>query len=239
MDEETTTKAPVAEGGDTPQPEPAEPAEAASATETQEQPVAQEPSKEDNSTSEWLKNKGIDPSSPEAIEKVAEMARNAEKAMHQKAGRASELEKVIDEGITTEAEAIGLTDQDKIRLARLEVKSNVRDFFDNNPEAKPFEKAMIEELKNKPHLAGDLQSLYAVAVVNSGKLGEVKSQGGREALESLAHKQQASTPAGNATNGAVFTSDTITPKNVDALVAKNDQAWFEKNYDAINRALAG
>lgn len=242
MDEKTTTEAPVESGVEAPaetQPVETAPAEAVETTETQEQQEAPEPSTEDNSTADWLKAKGIDPTSPEAIEKVAEMARNAEKAMHQKAQKASELEKAVEGSINEEAEATGFTDQNAIDLAKIKIKMGIRDFFDSNPEAKKYEQAMVAELAKRPHLAGDLDSLYAVAVVNSGKLDEVKSQGGREALETLAHKQQATTPAGNATNGSVFTSQTITPQNVNELVAKNDQAWFEKNYDQINRALAG
>jgi hypothetical protein len=38
--------------------------------------------------------------------------------------------------------------------------------------------------------------------MQSGKLDSVKSEGRREALESLAHKQQAAVPRGNATNSA-------------------------------------
>ncbi len=205
---------------------------------TQEAPQGDEPSTDDNSTTEWLKNKGVDPSSPEAFEKVAEMARNAEKAMHSKAQKASELEKVIDTGITKEAEDIGFNDEERLDLARIKTKLSVREFFDGNPDAKEYEQAMIAELATKPHLAGDLESLYANAVVKSGNLDAVKSQGKREALESLAAKQTAAVPTGNAVHGA-STPAAITPANVDELVGKNSLGWFQKNQAAINKAMAG
>jgi hypothetical protein len=62
-----------------------------------------------------------------------------------------------------------------------------------------YEPAMIDLLKTKPYLAGDLEALYASAVMKSGGVAAVKSQGKREALSDLAHKQQAAVPTGNAT----------------------------------------
>lgn len=251
MDEQSTTDTPVETGGTTiqgiqvdeqgqavSQPEPTETVEAeAKTTEepSQEAPQEVEPSTDDNSTVEWLKNKGVDPNSPEALEKVAEMARNAEKQMHTKAQKASELEKAIDTGITQEAVDQGLSEDERLDIVRIKTKLNVREFFENNPEARQYEQDMIATLSEKPHLAGDLESLYANAVVKSGSL---KSQGKKEALESLAHKQTAAVPRGNAVNSGV-TSQAITPENVDALVGQNDLEWFQKNREAINRAMAG
>lgn len=252
MEEQTTTEAPVVDGGSTiqgvqvndqgqavePQPEAPEQAEAEVTTETsQEAPIKEEP-QEDNSTAEWLKNKGIDPSSPEAIEKVAEMARNAEKAMHSKAQKASELEKAIDSGITQEAEQLGISDDDRLDIARIKTKLSVREFFENTPEAKDYEQAMVAELQAKPHLAGDLESLYANAVLKSGGLQSVKSQAKRETLESLAHKQTAAVPKGNAVTSGLNSSSDITPQNVDQIVAQMSPEEYRKRLPEINRAMA-
>jgi hypothetical protein len=253
MEDTTTTDTPVDSGAiingiqvddqgmAVAQPEDTEPVEAVTTSEepTQEAPQEEEPEAEvsDNSTVEWLKKKGIDPSSPEAIEKVADMARNAEKAMHSKAQKASELEKAIDSGILQEAADTGFDSDDKLKLVRMETRMNVRDFFDGNPDAKQFETAMIQELTNKPHLAGDLESLYANAVVKSGK--SLKSQGKREALESLAHTQTAAVPKGNAVTGAFSSSSTITPQNVDQMVSKMSVQEYQKRLPEINAAMAG
>lgn len=258
MEEETTTNAPDNQGGQSingiaiddqgmaiPQPEVSESAAAVETTDETpaEQPEVadtnEEPSADDNSTDEWLKNKGIDPGSPEAIRKVADMARNAEKTMHAKAQKASELEKAIDTGITEEAQIQGLSDDDRLDIVRIKTKLNVREFFDNNPDAKSYEQAMIAELANKPHLAGDLESLYANAVVKSGGVGQLKSQGKREALETLAQKQQAAAPRGNAVNSSPTGGSKLTPQNVDQMVAGMTSEEYRRRLPEINRAIAG
>lgn len=253
MDENTTTESTVETGGQTIQgvaindqgqavsePETTDTAEAVQATDEPSQDATQdtEPSTDDNSTAAWLKKKGVDPSSPEAIEKVAEMARNAEKAMHSKAQKASELEKAIDQGITDEADALGMTDGDRLEIARIKTRLSVRDFFDTKPEAKQFEQAMVAELQKKPHLAGDLESLYANAVINSGGVDSIKSQAGRDSLEKLAQKQQAAVPRGNAVT-ATSQSNKITPQNVDQMVASMSPEEYRKRLPEINAAMAG
>lgn len=256
MEEQTTTNTPVETGGQAiqgvpvddqgqaiPEPDKTEQEEAVEQTTepTQEAPESKEPSEEkpeENSTVEWLKKKGVDPNSPEAIEKVAEMARNAEKAMHAKAQKASELEKAIDDGITQEAQVQGFTDEDRLDIVRLKTKMNVREFFDANPEAKPLEQAMIAELQTKPHLAGDLESLYANAVLKSGNIDAAKSQGKKEALESLAQKQTAAVPRGSAVS-SVSTPAAITPDNVDQMVAGMSPEEYKKRLPEINNAMAG
>lgn len=267
MEEQTTTNASVDEGASTTttingiavddqgmavaeteaQPEETEQAEAVDSTPEQqpeqEAQTTSEPSEDDQLT-KWAEAKGLTLDSDNAI-KAAKMAREAEKAMHQKAQRASELEKsvesVADREVASYEEQTGelVSETDRI-VKKLLVKDSVRTFFEAKPEAKPLEQAMVAELQTKPHLAGDLDALYAVALVNSGKLDTVKSDAKRETLEALAQKQQASAPTGNAVNaGQMSSSNTITPQNVDQLVARNDQKWFEANYDKINRAMAG
>jgi hypothetical protein len=65
-------------------------------------------------------------------------------------------------------------------------------------------------------------------------------QGGRDALTNLAQKQSQVPPGASATNTGVYaSSNTITPSNVFDLIDKHDQAWFEKNHDAISKAMEG
>lgn len=117
--------------------------------------------------------------------------------------KTSELEKSVttqtNEAIDQMAETTG-QDPELVKAVRqLQIQNAVRDFWVNNPEAREYEPQMIEIIKEKPHLAGDLESLYATALVKSGGLDAVKSQGKREALTNLAQKQQATAPTGNAT----------------------------------------
>lgn len=254
MEENTTTEAPVNEGAtigdvsvdanDQPvaQPDDTEQATAESTTTESQATEASEP-QEDNSddVAEFLKKKGIDPDSPEALRKVADMARNAEKAMHDKARKASELEKTLSTASDDVAEDVALqTGQDPEvlkRLQRMEVKDTVREFWANNPDAQQFESEMIETLQTKPHLAGDLESLWAVVQSKNGDV--MKSQGKKEALSSLAQKQQAAVPRGNAVQSNGMGTPKITSENVDQLVGQNDSKWFKDNYEAINRAMEG
>ena len=261
MDEETTTSVPEEQAGQSIQgvaiddqgmaipqaDEPQEPAPAEPDTtepEEQEPPAPSEPEAEpqDSDTEQlakWAENKGLTLDSDNAT-KAAKMAMNAEKLMHRKSGQASQLEKTLtgvsDETVEEVAQYQGQDPDVLRRVQRMEIKSNVRDFYDSHPDAKDLEPAMITELQKRPHLAGDLEALYAV--VKTSNLSAVKSQGKREALESLAQKQQAAVPRGNAVTGST-NSNKITAQNVDQMVATHDQAWFRANYDAINRAMAG
>lgn len=161
----------------------------------------------DDKLQKYAQSQGLDLDSPSAI-KAATIAMKAQSEATRNYHKTTELEKTLtatsDEVAEVVAEQRGVTDPlvlDMLkRDQRREVKDSIRDFWDANPTARDYESKMIELLQTKPHLAGDLESLYATAVMQSGKLDSVKSQGKREALESLAHKQQAAVPTGNATN---------------------------------------
>lgn len=259
MDDKTTTDAPVDNGGQQhingvaiddqgmaiPQPEETEQTSAVEETTETEQQETQseaEPS-EDEQLASWAEKKGLTLDSDNA-KKAAKMAREAEKAMHSKAQKASELEKTMssmsDQSAEQIADATGQDPEVLKRIQRMEVKSSIRDFWDNNPDARQYEKEMAQiavdsGLYGSPEAI--LKASYAIAL--SQNQDSVKSQGKREALESLAHKQQAAVPTGSAVNSSNMGEAKITPQNVDALVGQNDLAWFEKNRDAINAAMAG
>lgn len=263
MDEETTTDAPVEQGGqsiqgvsvddqgravETPQPEQAEPAEAESTPEDNSQVATtdEEPAKSDNSTVEWLKKKGVDPDSPEAIEKVAEMARNAEKAMHEKAQKARELEKSTE--IKAEEVPADATPQDidNIRVRNIEMRQELNDWRLNNPDKREYEEAMTKVLNEKPAIKAmvregymSVDELYAMAKgMDSGHEATVKSQTKRETLEELAQKQQAAVPQGNAVKSGGSGTEAITPQNVDRLVANMSIDEYRRRLPEINAALS-
>lgn len=260
MEEETTTNAPVSDGGsingiavddqgqalvaDEPQPDQPEPAEAEDkpVEPSQEAPKEDEPAKADNSTTAWLEAKGIDPKSPEAIEKVAEMARNAEKAMHQKAQKASELEKVAK--ISDEEIPVDATPEvrDNVRVRNLELKFDVQQWKVQNPDKVAHEAEMVKVLADptKKALVQEgylsLDDVYSIA--RGGDVEATKSQGKREALETLAQKQQAAVPVGNAVNPSGSASASkITPQNVDQLVKGMSVQEYQKRLPEINAAL--
>lgn len=204
MEEITTTEAPVDAGVVETQPVEAVATEAVETPTTQPEGQTEqvEPTQVDELDT-WAKAKGLELDS-DNTRKAAKMAREAERAMHEKARKASELEKSFvaqsDEIAEQVAESTGQDPETIKRLQRIEVKEAVRDFWDSNPDARKYEADMVKLVAERPHLAGDLDALYATAVIMSGGLDAVKSQGKREALESLAQKQQATAPMGNATN---------------------------------------
>jgi hypothetical protein len=182
---------------------------------TVEQPVT-EPSEEatdttpsapeaDDKLRKYAANQGIELDSPSAI-KAARLAMENQAEKTRNYQKASELEKTVTAQSDVEAEQVAeATGQDPEllkRLQRVEVKEAVRDFWNQDGVDRSFEPKMIEILATKPHLAGDLESLYATAVMKSGGVAAVKSQGKKEALSNLAHNQQAAVPKGSATTNA-------------------------------------
>ena len=180
---------------------------------------SQGPSNDDNLT--WLTNKGIDPNSPEALAKVAEMYRNAEKVMHESTQKASDLQKSISEASQDSGIMDGVVDEATQRLNRLELDLNVEKFFKQDgidPDLRP---AMAEYAQANPHIAAlvennvmTLQQMYdMVRGSDPGLLDKARQDGGREALTKVAEKQQARAIQGNATTSAV--TQEVTKDNFD------------------------
>ena len=136
--------------------------------------------------------------------KLLKVARDNQAEFQRKSQKASELEKTFHEASDQVAEQTaantGVDSAVLKRLQALEVNKAVSDFFSSHPEAKDYEQKMVEVYQQKPYLGVDLEALYATALVQSGGMNAVKSQGKKEALSSLAQKQQATAPIGNATN---------------------------------------
>jgi hypothetical protein len=258
MSDVTTTEAPV-ESGEVQQingiaiddqgmaisqPEETEQAEAVeetTETETEAVSATAEPSEEDEQLSKFAETKGLTLDSDNA-KKAAKMAMNAEKAMHAKSQRASELERTMGQMSDTSAEqvaqATGENPEILKRIQRMEVKESINDFWDANPDAKQYESEMAQIAVDSGLFGSPdaiLKASYAMAVANNS--ATIKSQGKREGLESLAQKQQAAVPRGNAVNTGVA-NETITPQNVDFLVGKNSMEWYMSHRDEINKAMA-
>jgi hypothetical protein len=259
MAEETTTEAPVETGAtinDIPvddqgmaiaEPEETEEAPAVEET-TEEEKEAEAPSEpsesndEDEQLAKFAETKGLELDSDNA-KKAAKMAMNAEKQMHAKSQRASELEKTMGQMSDTSAEqvaeATGQNPELLKTVQRLQVKDSIRDFWEQNPDARQYESEMAQ-IAPELGLYGSPEAILKASYneVLSRNTDTIKSQGKREGLESLAHKQQAAVPRGNAVNSGA-SSTAITPQNVDAMVAANSNEWFAQHYDEINKAMAG
>lgn len=272
MEDETTTSAADMQGGQTiqgvqvddqgqavSQPEPSdepqavpepeqtpdegEPAETPEPVEGDE-PAPAADSSEQEQLEKFARNKGIELDSENA-RKAAAMAMNAEKLMHEKAKRTSELEKattITQEQVDPSATPV---ERDNIRLRNVELQNEVMRWKMGNPEKLAHESEMVKILTdpNKRLLVQEgylsLDDVYTMAR-GSADAAEMKSQGKREALQSLAQKQQAAAPRGNATNSAQLSSGSkLTPQNVDAAVARMTPEEYRRRLPEINRAMQG
>lgn len=192
----------------------------------------------DKDLAKWAKAKGLELSSESEI-KLAQMARESEKAMHSAKGEAKSVFQEEAMKVNPELDATAE------RLASLEAKVAITDFYSANPDARQYDEQMGQALAEDPALldyvrtTGNIDAVYAlVKSKDSSKDAEsFKKEGGREALTQLANKQQAVAVKGSAVSSAPSSSEKITPQNVDELIAKNGNKWFEKNYEAINKAL--
>jgi hypothetical protein len=261
MDDKTTTDAPVESGGNMingvavddqgqaiPLPEDNEETTSAAedtvtTSEDDSNAGAEALPAEDDKLQKFASSHGLDLDSPSAI-KAAKMAMDNQAEFQRTRQKASEMEKTMttmsDESATQVAEQTGQDPEVLKRLQRMEVKDSIREFWDKNPDARNYEGEMAK-IAVESGLYGTPDAILkaAYAMARSSDPDALKSQGKREALESLAHKQQAAVPTGNAVTQGTSSASTITPQNVDQLVANNSQEWFEKNYAAINKAMAG
>lgn len=239
MEENTTTETTTEDTGvDSTQPVSADAGTADNSTADQATTTTEEsePSQDDNSL-DWLQSKGIDPNSPEALSKVAEMYRNAERNMHNSTAKASELQKSLSETHNNAVDS--LIDPDvatrlQADIQGIKLQNSVNDFFSSNPEAKELEATMSKIVTDKPEIgqlvsAGylSLNDLHSMARGSDPQVANsLKSQGGKEALQQLADKQQAKAVTGTATTSALGNSGP-TKANLDQ--------WYS-NLSAAERA---
>lgn len=164
---------------------------------------------------EWLKSKGVDPTDPEATAKIAKMYRDAEKAMHQSTQKASELQKALQPTPGEQPTAESLAADPVAALANevqaLKLTQSVTGFFSTNPDAKQYEAQMATIVTENPTVGAlvkggylSVQNLYDMAKgADSSREGQLKKDGGREALQKVADKQQGKAVQGQATSSAL------------------------------------
>lgn len=192
----------------------------------------------DDELTKWAQAKGLELNSESEI-KLAKMARESEKAMHSAKGEAKSV--LQEEAMKTNEMADPLAE----KIASLEAKVAISDFYNANPDARAYDEKMGEALANDPALleyvrsTGNISAVYGIVKsADTAKDAEsFKKEGGREALTQLASKQQAAAVKGSAVNSAPSSSEKITPQNVDELIGKNGQQWYMAHRDEINKVL--
>jgi hypothetical protein len=198
--------------------------------------VAQAADKTDAEIIEWAKGKGIaiDPANPNEV-KLARVNLENDRRFHEaqqnkpKVTPPDLLEPADDPTINAVVE----------RQNNAELKLYVRDWFDANPEMKEHRDTLMQIAADRPYLQ-DMDDVAAHLYRDPNFVSNIRQDAGRQALENLAQKQSAVPPQASASNTAVYANENvITPKNVYDLVDSHDQAWFEKNHDAISKAMQG
>jgi hypothetical protein len=212
--------------------------EAVETTEPTEAPVETSTQAQDTDSEivEWAKKKGleINPENPNEI-KLAKLQLENDRRFHEAQQSRTKvpvpelIEEVEDPTLNAIVE----------RQNNSELKTYVRDWFDANPEMKEQRETLMQIAAERPYLQ-DMDDVAAHLYRNPDFVAKIKQDGGRQALENLAQKQSAVPPQASASNTAVYASDSaITPQNVYDQVENHDQAWFEKNHDAISKAMQG
>jgi hypothetical protein len=201
MDEPTTTPSPENEGGLQPQPDDQAQQVAAVSQEPSNVQQPQEPSEDDNSI-EWLvQQKGVDPTSPDAIEKVARMYREAEKRMHDVTTKASQLDKSL--------QAPQQSDEFKEFISDYKRDKMLNQFKDSTPDWREHEPVMVEKLAetvNTPYgvytrsdlVNAGILTLHDVYAMARGSAPQQKSEDVQQVLRSIANKQLAGANTPNA-----------------------------------------
>lgn len=218
------------------------------ATETSTEAGAQEEALpvSDDKLAKFAKGQGIDDISQLSKRELGllKSAYDTKVEFTQNRQQAGQLEKSMTEMSDESAEEVAAqTGQDPNvlkRLQRMEVKESIRDFWTANPDARQYESEMTK-IAQEAGLFGSpeaiLKASYAMAVANDQS--RIKSEGARDALQNLAHTQQAAVPGGKAVNSVPTDSGKITPQNVDRMVAAMSVEEYQKRLPEINAALAG
>jgi hypothetical protein len=210
-----------------------ESAEAAPSTEEAQAPEADDAVKSTEIV-DWAKKKGLEINPDNPIEvKLAEMQREAERKMHQATQKSVQPPEFIPEDTVSDPiiqQIVQEQNETKVRLY-------VDNWFRANPELEPHRLELQKIANDRPYLQ-NMDDIKAHFLANPSREAQLKMDGGRQALTNLAQKQSQVPPGANATNSGVYASaSVITPQNVNELVEKNDQAWFEKNHEAISKAM--
>lgn len=169
---------------------------------------------EDAELLEWAQKKNIKTDDPMAMLK---MVRASEQKMHEATtSKANELR-----------ETVGSISQEH-NLGEAEILVNtlrVTDFYLNNPDARSLDDEMANIVREKPYLAGDLDTVYRLAKFNTAesRLAEERKLAKKEALAAAAKAETAAPPEGNATTRQAPAG--VSDEDIAKMSASEYQQW--------------
>lgn len=210
---ETTTTAAISEEGVVQTTQPAEGAQPTAAQPTEPQSQSQEQSAQASYDAAWLQSKGIDPSDPEAFNKIAQMAFNSEKQMTKATQEASQLRQSLTQP------AQGQQSQDGSQADPMQefIQDYRRDklisgFKEQHQDWSQHEPAMVQILSQTTpsgHTFSQLvnagvlglDTVYAMAKAQAPtNTAQVKAEAQQEVLQTLANTQRAGGGTAQASN---------------------------------------
>ncbi len=161
----------------------------------------------DEDLSDYWSKKGIDITTPEGQAKAAKSYREAEKAMHEKGQRASELAKSITDTVTIDPDA-SKADQAMAIATNLQNAEIIRAWKEENNITKAEDVALGIYVKENPDVGelltagritlNQMRAMAQTSVPKPVDTAKIKKEGAQEALNNLAAKQIATSPSGGA-----------------------------------------
>lgn len=177
-----------------------------------QQPQSQSQPAQTDDTAAWLQSKGVDPSDPEAFQKVAQMAYHSEKQMTKATQEASELRKSLtpQEPVQPDGTQGDPMMQEFIQDYRRD--KLISGFKESHPDWDQHEPAMVDILSQATPSgytysqlvnAGviGLDTVYAMAKASApNNTEQVRTQAQQEVLQTLANTQRAGGGNAHASN---------------------------------------
>lgn len=232
MDEETTTDSSVDEnpGGQEPQPGATDEKSAEdtntdanaqdnsdnsddSQSASTDEGSQQEPETSDEDVTKWLEGKGINPSdASEDTLKVAKMAVNSEKRMHEvTSSNGGAAKEALDDAVN-DAEAAGQMTGDEAWRTKMELKLSVMDFYTRNPDALQYDKQIGELIRKEPYLANNFKRAYQIArLEGSGESIDKATENARKSERELLNQKQRAGAARPAASSKTEDKEEIDP----------------------------
>lgn len=174
---------------------------------------------------EFLAKKGIDPSDPNAIRKIADMYRNSEKLAYNKSQQTAQLQRQLAQ----QNQQTALPDQEALnRVRNLEIQMQTKEWKSTHNLSAEDEQKMVEyisrpivdnqgnpkinPLTGTPYTMGmlvnngilPLDDVYRLAGCGVKQVDDLKANLRKEIENEMAARQAAKRPSSNATNSTQF-----------------------------------
>ena len=185
----------------------------------------QEETQTSDGIDEFLAKKGIDPSDPNAIRKIADMYRNSEKLAYNKSQQTAQLQRQLAQ----QNQQTALPDQEALnRVRNLEIQMQAKEWKSTHNLSAEDEQKMVEyisrpivdnqgnpkinPLTGTPYTMGmlvnngilPLDDVYRLAGCGIKQVDDLKANLRKEIENEMAARQAAKRPSSNATNSAQF-----------------------------------